>query len=331
MAVHECDRPAFAAGDGGTAGASAATVAASRPPLVGSAGRANRGALASGDDASLPGCSSASGAGRGATGDGRTNAADAGVEIETTLRRRIPLPAQAAIGVALLANIVFFSIMGGALLTRYLLPLYPLVLLECVTTWRRRVRHWELLVTFSVVAFVAGIFINPPYRFAPEDNLNYRDMIVLQQRGINEIATRYPQAIVLTTWPATDEMSKRELGYVRKPISTVAIENFSLPELARARADAGAYDTALIFSTRFGSPAWHRWRVGATLLPSSPDYDFESTLTAREAAFLLHGVVVWQASHDGLWVAVLRFNRSASPQKVDALLLPNLSVRRAGR
>lgn len=231
------------------------------------------------------------------------------------LRPRIPLPSQAAIGVVLIGNLMFFSIMGGALLTRYLLPLYPLVLLVCVATWRRRVRHWELLVAFTAMAFLAGIFINPPYRFAPEDNLNYSDMIVLQQQAIGEIVKRWPEATVLTAWPATDELSKTELGYVLKPVRTVHIENFSLAELEKADAAAGSYDTALIFSTRFGSNSWLRWKGCGGIFSTSPDNDFQSTLTPREAAMLLHGSVAWQASRNGVWAAVLRF-----PRAVDARL-----------
>ncbi|MHB1699106.1 MAG: glycosyltransferase family protein [Acidobacteriaceae bacterium] len=260
-----------------------------------------------------------------ALGSSDPEAGDPDSSATLSLRPRIPLQQQAAIGLILLGNIVFFSIMGGALLTRYLLPLYPLVLLECVTTWRRRVRLWWLLVAFSAVAFIAGIFINPPYRFAPEDNLNYSDMILLQQQAIHIIISQWPQATVLTTWPATDELSKPELGYVRQPIHIATLENFSLPQLAKAADNPGAYDTALIFSTRFGPVGWHHWG-GGPLSTSSPDIDFESRLTPRQAAFLLHGTVAWQARRQGLWIAVLRFNRS-----VNATVLPTVPDRASDR
>ncbi len=240
-------------------------------------------------------------------------------------RPRIPLPLQAAIGAVLLANLLFFSVMGGALLTRYLLVLYPLLLLECVSTWRRRVPHWWLLVVFSAVAFVAGIFINPPYRFAPEDNLNYRDMIVLHQQAIQQIAKQWPEATVLTTWPASDELAKSELGYAHSPIRVVSLDNFSLPELEKGAAEADRYDTALVFSTRFGPAAWTPPMLGLNPahLPRWMDsfstadgpgsrFDFQSTLSAREVAQLLHGSIVWQRERNGLWIAILRFPRSVN-------------------
>ena len=82
---------------------------------------------------------------------------------------------------------LLFSVLGGALLTRYLLPMYPLVLLLAVTTLYRRVPWWQGLAAFSAAAFVLGIFINPPYGFAPEDNLAYAHVIRLHQAGIAQL------------------------------------------------------------------------------------------------------------------------------------------------
>ena len=47
--------------------------------------------------------------------------------------------------------------LGGALLTRYLLPMYPLVLLVAVSTFSRRVPFWQTLASLSAVAFLAGL------------------------------------------------------------------------------------------------------------------------------------------------------------------------------
>src|SRR5246127_3853380 len=78
---------------------------------------------------------------------------------------------------AIIANVAVFSILGGALLTRYMLPLYPLVLLLCVVTFRARLKRWIWFVAFSAIAFLAALFVNPPYRFAPEDNLSYSTLV----------------------------------------------------------------------------------------------------------------------------------------------------------
>ncbi len=118
----------------------------------------------------------------------------------------------------LLVNAVLFSVLGGALLTRYLLPMYPLVLLVAVSTFYRRVPYWQGLAAFSAVAFVVGLFVNPPYRFAPEDNLAYARVIRMHVAGIAQLNKRYRGSTVLSAWPVTDELTRPELGYVKEPL-----------------------------------------------------------------------------------------------------------------
>jgi 4-amino-4-deoxy-L-arabinose transferase-like glycosyltransferase len=232
-------------------------------------------------------------------------------------RARLPRAVLNAIAVILLANWVAFSVLGGALLTRYLLPMYPLILLVCVAEWQRHLRQWGWLAALSVAAFLAGIWINPPYAFAPEDNLTYRDMIVLHQRAVAMIAQKWPQATVLTAWPAVSELERPELGYTKGVIKAVAIPNFSIGEIEKAAQDPGAYDTALLFSTKWAPPP------GAIDLsrhsePNNSDaryFDFHEDVRPAEAAAILHGKLVWQANVRGEWVAILRF-----PRIVDARL-----------
>jgi len=229
----------------------------------------------------------------------------------------IPKPQRKAIAVVLLANWIAFSILGGALLTRYLLPMYPLILLVCIATWRRHLRQWWLIAALSAAAFLAGIWINPPYAFAPEDNLTYRDMIVLHQHAVRFIDQTYPQATVLTAWPATSELNRPELGYTNHPMKTVAIENFAIDQIQKAATDPGNYDVALIFSTKWEPPA-NRINLGRHNESADTKYfDFHRDLAPDEVATLLHGDIVWQAHRKGEWAAVIHF-----PRIVEAALTP---------
>jgi len=232
-------------------------------------------------------------------------------------RMRLPRPVLEAIAVILLANWIAFSILGGALLTRYLLPMYPLVLLLCVAEWKRHFPRWGWIAALSAAAFLAGIWINPPYAFAPEDNLTYRDMIVLHQRAIGIIAQKWPQATVLSAWPATTELARPELGYTKLPIKTFAIENFSMGEVQRAADDPGDYDTALLFSTKW-APSGRLSLLRPNQTSDTRYFDFHDDVRPTQAAAILHGELVWQASIRGEWVAILRFprieNASLPPQ-----------------
>jgi 4-amino-4-deoxy-L-arabinose transferase-like glycosyltransferase len=236
----------------------------------------------------------------------------------TNDRKPIARPALEILGVVLLANWIAFSVLGGALLTRYLLPMYPLILVICVNTWRRRIpARWPLIAALSAVAFLAGIWINPPYAFAPEDNLTYRDMVVLHQHAVRYIDQTYPQATVLTAWPATSELNRPELGYTNHAVKTTAIQNFSMEEIQKAAADPGSYDVALVFSTKWEPPA-NRINLGRHNESADTKYfDFHRDLSPAEVAALLHGDVVWQARRKGEWAAVIHF-----PRVVEAALIP---------
>ena len=78
------------------------------------------------------------------------------LDAEGQERPRISSPILWRIFLILLANVVLFSVLGGALLTRYLLPMYPLVLLVAVSTFSRRVPFWQTLASLSAVAFHCG-------------------------------------------------------------------------------------------------------------------------------------------------------------------------------
>jgi 4-amino-4-deoxy-L-arabinose transferase-like glycosyltransferase len=238
------------------------------------------------------------------------------IPVSSTAPPTIAKPQLKAIAVVLLANWIAFSFLGGALLTRYLLPMYPLILLLCAATWRRHLRQWWTLAALSAAAFLAGIWINPPYAFAPEDNLTYRDFIVLHQHAIRFIDLHYPQATVLTAWPATSELNRPELGYTNHPVKTTAIQNFAMDEIQKAAADPGSYDVALIFSTKWAPPA-NRINLGRGNEAADTKYfDFHRDLSPTEAAALLHGDVVWQAHRKGEWAAVIHF-----PRIVEAALI----------
>jgi hypothetical protein len=225
------------------------------------------------------------------------------------LRPRVPFSAQGRIYVIIVVNVLLFSVIGGALLTRYLLPLYPLMLLLCVNTWRRRLRYWPALALLTAIAFIAGLRLNPPYHFAPEDNLAYADVIRLHQQAIGQIVRQYPNATVLTAWPGTDELSKPELGYVRKPVPVVKIDNFSLPEIQKAAQSTEAYSVAFPFSTKYDPP-----NLPFSLGPKSEAldsrfFDFHHDLSPERIARLLGGQLVWEGDRHGQWAAVLHFDR----------------------
>jgi len=209
----------------------------------------------------------------------------------------------------LLVNAVLYSVLGGALLTRYLLPMYPLILLVAVTTFYRRVPYWQALAAFSAAAFIAGIFINPPYGFAPEDNLTYARVIRLHQAGIQQLDARYPGATVLSAWPLADELSRPELGYLTQPYAVYLVPDFTAAGLALAAEEPEKYSAALVFSTKF-DPHSSIFTLGAKSRAADELYfGLHHDLPPEAIARQLHGDLVWQQQDHGQWIALIRFNR----------------------
>jgi len=86
---------------------------------------------------------------------------------------------------------------------------------------------------FFGAAFVAGLFINPPYRFAPEDNLAYARVVRMHLAGIAQLNKRYPGATTLSAWPVTDELTRPELGYLKQPDDVYRLQDFTARRSAR--------------------------------------------------------------------------------------------------
>lgn len=232
------------------------------------------------------------------------------IERDGNPRQGLSASVRRSILILLLVNALLFSVLGGALLCRYLLPMYPLVLILALTTFYRRVPYWQALAMLSATAFAAGLFINPPYGFAPEDNLAYARVIRLHQAGVNQLSRRFPGATVLSAWPVTDELRRPELGYVKQPFDVYAIEDFSAPQIARAAEEPGQYSAALVFSTK-SEPARPLLSLGSRSAAMDERYfGLHYDLPPDAIAHQLGGTLVWKSNDDqSQWIGLIRFNR----------------------
>ena len=199
-------------------------------------------------------------------------------------RPRIAVPVQLLFLVLILAHVVALSVVGGAVLARYMLPVLPLVIMVWVSTLWRRVPAWPLAVALVCAAFAYRTEVNPAYSFPWEENLAYRDFVLLHRNAAHFLADRYPEARVLTAWPATDELRNAYYGYTPRALNVVPVENFLPAELERAATRQSEYDVALLYSSHGG-----------------PELD--------EAARLLGGRVVFRQDRKGQWVAVVEVSR----------------------
>jgi hypothetical protein len=226
-----------------------------------------------------------------------------------SLRPRIAMAVQLVFAVVIFAYIVTLSVAGGAVLARYMLPVVPLVILVCVSTLYRRVRRWIWWIAFTCAAFVAQLFIPPPYRIAPEDTLLYRDYVILHKLAANELSARYPHARVLTAWPASDELERPFLGYVKQPLTVVRIENFSPREMVPAAQATSQFDVALLFTTKWQPPHPLFRELPFGQLLQQTFFDYHEDLPPLAAASLLGARVVRYLNRNNEWVAIIAIEK----------------------
>jgi hypothetical protein len=229
---------------------------------------------------------------------------DLGVE-----RRRIAIPVQSSFVCLIATYVVAMALIGGAVLARYMLTAVTLVIILGTATLYRRLSHWRLAVAVVAAAFIVGWFWNPPYGFSPEDNLAYRDYLILHQDGERFLEARYPMAHVLTAWPASDELTRPWLGFVTRPVQVVRIENFSLDQVLSAAEFRDHFEVALVFSTKYEPrnpllDRWTRWTEWKRRF-----FGFHRDLTPAAAARVLNGKIVYAEERAGQWIAVIEMQR----------------------
>jgi hypothetical protein len=195
-------------------------------------------------------------------------------------RERIDVRVQLVFLLLVAAHVVALSVVGGAVLARYMLPVQPLIILVWVSTIRRRVPAWPLAVALVCAAFAYRCEVNPSYNFPWEENLAYRDFVLLHRDAARFLSENYPEARVLTSWPATDELRNTYYGYTPRPLAVFPVESLKREDLEPAAARHSEYDAALLYSTHGG-------------------------LGLEEAARLLDGRIVFHEERKGQWVAVV--------------------------
>lgn len=113
------------------------------------------------------------------------------------------------------AHAAAFTILGGAVLERYLLPVLPVLyaaMAAAMMFLRPRLRN--AAVALMALGLAAGNFRAAPYPSPAENSLAWTDAVRVQREAAAFLAARYPGVGVATAWPLSDALARPELGYV---------------------------------------------------------------------------------------------------------------------
>ncbi len=208
--------------------------------------------------------------------------------------RRLLAASERPLAAVVAGYVVLHSLIGGAVLFRYLLP--ALALFYILIAPR--------LHGVALAALAAGLAVsnwwNPPYPFNYEDNLAVVDFVRLQQQAADWLSDHAAGRTITTAWPLTDALTNPLLGYVKQPLRVQPVENFQAGPPGKF---AGRSPLLALYS-RAWEPAhgWQRWPPAARLLERYFAYRPQISPDELESQFHLRPVAHWERR--GQWMTI---------------------------
>lgn len=129
-------------------------------------------------------------------------------------------------------NVVLVSVLGGAELERYLLPVLP-VLYIAVSVALTFTPKWAS-ATASAALFlglIVSLFWNPPYPFPYENNWAMVDFVRLQQVAADYTERNFGSSAVATAWPYTAALRNPDYGFVTQKLHVVETNDFHISSI----------------------------------------------------------------------------------------------------
>jgi hypothetical protein len=187
-----------------------------------------------------------------------------------------------------LVQAVTVSLVGGAVLERYLLPALPVlytafaVAMQALRTPSRRLALGALFLCLAATSFV-----NPVYPFPFENNLAFVDFVDLEKAAAAAIDGR-PVLTVATVFPVADALTNPEFGYVTTAHHVTVMPDFSSTSINRLSANPP--DLMIVFDRTWDPirllriPAVREFLIRHySYVPEMPPAEIARTLSMRIA------------------------------------------------
>lgn len=199
------------------------------------------------------------------------------------------------------AQLAVVTLLGGAVLDRYLLPVLPILYAAFATAASAYPAAWRWTSHTALIAVLLLSWVwNPPYPFQYEDNLAMVDFVELQRSAAGFLEINAPTRRIASMWPFTGAIGNPEFGYVERPLRPVSLQSFQLPNLANL--DPRSFDLLVVYSRQY--PMEGSWLDVAplhALLRRLPGYRPQATNDElSESGFL--SLARWE--RHGQWIEV---------------------------
>lgn len=194
------------------------------------------------------------------------------------------------------------SMIGGAELERYLLPVLPLVYLAMAAAWSALSARARIAGFAAVAAgLLLGLFINPVFPFPYENNLAMIDFVELHQDAAHYLENTFPHQAIYTAWPLTQALRDPDFGYVRRKLDVA--ETSDLRESTLEQIDPRQVQVLVLYS-RTWEPGWGvlRWQPVRSFLARFYEYGPQMNAAQIRRHFGLVPVRRW--TRGGQWAEV---------------------------
>jgi len=207
------------------------------------------------------------------------------------------------VGLFFAGHVTLVSVLGGATLERYLLPVFPLLYVAVATGWSTMTRVWRA-ASFAalMLGMFTGFYFNPPYPFPFENNLAMVDFVELQKSTAEYLERDHPNATIATAWPYTGALRSPDLSFVRKPLKVVDTGDFHVKNVVDAVTKSNA-DVLVIYSRTWEPPA-SVFSIPLVERFLRRYYEYEPQISTSEVESKLGMKSRFRFSQRGQWIQV---------------------------
>jgi len=206
------------------------------------------------------------------------------------------------VGLFFAAHVVMVSVLGGAELERYVLPVLPLLYIAMAAAWSPMPRLWRMASLGLVAAgLLAGLFFNPPFPFPFENNLAMADFVDLHRKAADFVERVYPNQTIYTAWPLTGALRDPAFGYVHRKLATSETSDFRVSTLEKI--DPKGVNVMILYS-RTWEPEWGvlHWPLVQRFLRHF--YEYEPQMKAGEINKRFGLALINHWDQRGQWIDV---------------------------
>jgi hypothetical protein len=217
--------------------------------------------------------------------------------------------AWAVVAAVFCAQTIAVTVLGGAALERYLMPVLPLFYIAAAaafTTLKQRIRR--VATTVMAAGLAASLFVPSIFPYPYENSIAVVDFVRLQKEAAQFVESQHSGKTVASAWPFPDALRRPEFGYVTAPIPVIGLDNFDPATVLKLKAKP--VDVLVLYS-RTWEPSQSVIHFGFVRRLLAEHYFYQPQITGAQVEAELGMARAARFERRGQWVEV--YIRTSTP------------------